>query len=467
MQALMAQNKSLRIDSLSLVFSTIWPQLFALFGVHPAYWDAGKVATEDTVRQGLCLFVNQGISLCAKAAEESVGARKEFITIGYVVQFSVQFMGLRSTNETAEMHHRLLETKWGKDGSALTASWMEYRFDRHFMISQGIGIRHSNCLYFSTARGVAEYCGDVQQMVQIHEKQLGAMQEFTKRGVPGEELAFYFLFAASSCTGLGLKALHPSGKGVLALMESCEGRCSDPSECEEWYGSPEWGAFVGRFGDGKSSKDGLHHMFLKPTVITTLQAILSLCLASGGSSNFDLTWLDNLPAADDSKLHDGVIGCWSFANPRVLIAEVLEWQGRHKEAIRCRTHMFLLITSHSCVLTPPPLIIRSFAAAELQAEFNFNAASKVRSGNVLGRCHAALGEHALSVSAFDAAIDLVKRGRFLLAEALLIRDRALAGQGAGKSTMHWDEQRGGQRLAEVMGRMQGGREPLELLLATE
>jgi hypothetical protein len=33
--------------------------------------------------------------------------------------------------------------------------------------------------------------------------------------------------------------------------------------------------------------------------------------------------------------------------------------------------------------------------------------------------------------------------------------------------MHWDEQKGEQRLAEVMGRMQGGREPLELLLAIE
>jgi hypothetical protein len=33
--------------------------------------------------------------------------------------------------------------------------------------------------------------------------------------------------------------------------------------------------------------------------------------------------------------------------------------------------------------------------------------------------------------------------------------------------MHWDEQTGKQRLAEVMGRMQGPREPLGLLLATK
>jgi hypothetical protein len=57
-------------------------------------------------------------------------------------------------------------------------------------------------------------------------------------------------------------------------------------------------------------------------------------LASKGTSNFDLTWLGKLPAADDSKLHDGMLTCFTILNTRVLIAEVLEWQGRHKEAIR-------------------------------------------------------------------------------------------------------------------------------------
>ena len=75
------------------------------------------------------------------------------------------------------------------------------------------------------------------------------------------------------------------------------------------------------------------------------------------------------------------------------------------------------------------------------------------------------------MSAFDAAIDLAKRGRFLLSEALSIRGRVLAGQesqggrsGSG-SGLHWDEREGKQRLAEMIGRMQGPREPLERLLA--
>ena len=108
----------------------------------------------------------------------------------------------------------------------------------------------------------------------------------------------------------------------------------------------------------------------------------------------------------------------------------------------------------------------SFAVAELQADFNFSASSKVRAGRVLGRCHAALGEHALSVSAFDAAIQLASAGRFLLSEALAIRDRARAGQNVGGSRVHWNERTGKQRVGEMMGRMQGPREPLERLLAS-
>jgi hypothetical protein len=68
------------------------------------------------------------------------------------------------------------------------------------------------------------------------------------------------------------------------------------------------------------------------------------------------------------------------------------------------------------------------------------------------------------VSAFDAAIELARRGRFLLSEALGIRDRALVGLEAGESETHWDKHSGKQRVEEMMGRMQGPREPLERLL---
>jgi hypothetical protein len=331
----MAGNKSLRCDPIGLVMMSNVPRLWALLGMHPAYWDAGKIATQDTVCEGLRLHMYDSIPLYVKAVEESVGARKESIRIGFALVCSVCYMVLR-TDQTAEENHQFLEDKWGKDGSILTAGCMDYRFDRHFAISMTIGARNECFLCFPVAQGAAEHCGDVQHMVQVFEKQLGVMREYYKRGGSGgDELACYSFGVSPSFTGLELNALHPFGKELAGLLGSCEGRCTDPSDCEEWFeSSHQWSYHRARFGEGISSKDGLHHMFPKPYSIAAVQAVLSLSLASMGNCNFDLSWLDDLPAADDPKLHCCMIGVFTFTNTRVLIAEVLEWQGRYKEAIR-------------------------------------------------------------------------------------------------------------------------------------
>jgi hypothetical protein len=439
MQELMTRNSSLRMAPLAQFTMSITPRLVALFGMHPKMWDAGKVATADTIVEGFRLQINEGIPLRIRAVEESVGARKECTRLGsLMLQCCVQFLMMnRSIDETAEMHQQLLDEKWGRDGSILAAGCMEYSFDRHHAVAKGIGSRMDYFMFTPSGQAVAEHCGDVQQMVQLFDKQLGVMREYARSGVVGWNVGWYCIDTPGSFVGLELKVLHPFGKGLVALLAAWQ--CADPSECNKWYESAAWAAWRAQFGEGTSSKDGLHHIFLKPTIISGLQAVLSLSLASAGTSHFDLSWLDVLPAADDSKLHDGVVSINALVNPRVLIAEVLEQQGRHKEAI-------------------------SFAAAEIQDCFNFSASSKVRAGRVLGRCHAALGEHALSVSAFDAAIELARRGRYLLSEALAIQGMALVGRGVIEGGLHWDERKGKQQLEEMMGRMQGPRDPLERLL---
>jgi hypothetical protein len=328
MQELMAQNSSLRIDPVGVYFMSVFPRLFALFGLHPKLWDAGKTATQDTILEGFRLFVCEGMPLFAKAVEQSVGARKECIRIAYELVVCADWMGLRSTEQAVEMHQKLLTTKWGEDGSILTAACMDYSFDRHFMISQGTGSRSDVFIAAPCVQGLTEYCGDVQQMVQLFEKQLGAVQDFVKRGLPGVELPFYCFWTAPSFSGSELNALHPFGKKLAALLGSCDGRFTDPGDCEEWWGSADWSAFRALYGEGTSSKDGLHHMLLKPTILASLQAVLSLSLASMGKRNFDVSWLDKLPATDDPTLHDSMYPTKSFTNVRVLIAEVLEWQGR-------------------------------------------------------------------------------------------------------------------------------------------
>jgi hypothetical protein len=345
MTELMAQNKSLRIDPISLYMSSVFMMLIALTGVHPKMWDAGKIATADTVHKAFGFLISNGIPLLEKAVEESVGARREYVKQFEMFSCVLYVMPLRSTEEAAEVHQQLLGEKWGRDGSILVAACMKYSFARHYEIAQGIGSRADFYLYMPYGQDVAEHCGNVQQMVQLFEKQLADLRDFVRSGSAGIECACYCYFAAPTCAALELKALHSFDKDLVALLGSW---CTDPSECEGCFESNNWAAWRARY-KGYSSKDGLHHTLLKPALISHMQATLSLSLGSTGTSNFDLSWLDGLPAADDSKLHCGSIGAHGCVNPRVVIAEVFEWQGRYKEAIRCmhfHAHPYIVIRSH-------------------------------------------------------------------------------------------------------------------------
>ena len=90
---------------------------------------------------------------------------------------------------------------------------------------------------------------------------------------------------------------------------------------------------------------------------------------------------------------------------------------------------------------------------------------------MLGRCHAALGQHELSVAAFDASVELARTGRLLMSEALGVRGRWLVGRGAtgAGAAGHWSEATGRARLAEVVGRMgtEEGRAALEQALGAQ
>jgi hypothetical protein len=121
------------------------------------------------------------------------------------------------------------------------------------MISQGIGMRMDNFLYFAIAQFAAENWGNVQMMVQLFDKQLGGLRDFVKRGVPGRELPFYSQWAAPCLTGLELSVLHPFGKEMAALFESCEGRCVDPEDNQGWFESAEWSGWRAQYGEGASS----------------------------------------------------------------------------------------------------------------------------------------------------------------------------------------------------------------------
>jgi hypothetical protein len=242
MEQLMKDNRSLRVDFLGVVVVTsVFPRVFALSGMHPAFWDAGQVATEETAQDGVCMNTRKNVPLCTKATEEPVGARKEYIWLAYELDVCGCVMSMRSTDVAVEVQQWCLEVKWGRDGSIATAACMAYRFERHFDISQSLAAGYDAFIYmqYPVAQYVAGYCGDVQQMALIFEKQLAAMQSFAKRSVPGLEIELYWLMVAPcrsrdwSCK----RCILSAHEWVVALLESFAGQCTDPSGFEEWYDS--------------------------------------------------------------------------------------------------------------------------------------------------------------------------------------------------------------------------------------
>ena len=72
--------------------------------------------------------------------------------------------------------------------------------------------------------------------------------------------------------------------------------------------------------------------------------------------------------------------------------EIVRWFMTHTAATRSST----LPHSHCAAL---PFCTSTDMQAELSCEYNFTADSRTRAGRALGRCHAALGQHTLSVAA--------------------------------------------------------------------
>jgi hypothetical protein len=304
-----------------------------------------------------------------------------------------------------------------------------HAFDRHFQIARTVSFRLDTFLAVAVEWFVAEKTGNVQHCIDINDRKCQTMESYMRAAPsPGMEVS-YFLWTRSSFVGVEAHRQHLQPRQIFLRLLEYAG-INNTQQAEEGYrSSAEWAFFR---SISKSSADGLSHTSPEHAMVAMIRALLSF---SVDTRNVDLSWLDDLLPADATTLYDLNMSHSVPTTARVLVAEVFEQQGRHADAIR-------------------------FAQTDLQDYHNFSAVSQVRAGQVLGRCHAALGQHMLSASAFDAAIELAQSRKLLLSEALSVRDRAVSGRNGAGVGLHWDEETGKQRLVEVMGRMQGPREAL-------
>jgi hypothetical protein len=339
-----------------------------------------------------------------------------------------------AAQESAALFQSTTDEHWGVDCSKMMEAVSVHAFDRHFQIARTTTFSTDMFLDHAVEWFVAEKTGNVQHCIDINDRKYQTIESYMRAAPsPGIEVSF-FLWTRSSFVGVEAHHQHLQPRqNILRLLEYAG--IDNTRQAEEGYrSSAEWAYFHSM---SRSSADGLSHTCPEHALVAIIRALFSF---SVDARNVDLSWLDDLPPADATTLYDLTTSNTFPTTARVLVAEVFEQQGRPADAIR-------------------------FAQIDLQDYHNFSSVSKVRAGQVLGRCHAALGQHMLSVSALDAAIELAQSRKLLLSEALSVRGRAAIGRNrAGGGGLHWDEETGKQQLAEVMGRMQAPREALQRAL---
>jgi hypothetical protein len=341
-----------------------------------------------------------------------------------------------ATEECSALFQTATDEHWGADCSKLMKVWSVYNFDRHFQIARTTTyFKYDVLLAFPNEWWVAEKTGNVQDCIEVNKRQIRAMESYIRAAPPPNLEVPLSIITRGAFVGVEAHHQHLQPRRDLTRFFQYAGINSIQQAEEGLRSSAEYAIF--RL-ISKSSADGLTHMFHEHAVVSLIRAVLSFSVAG----TVELSWLDELLPVDATTLHCTVISAFNTTTTRVLVAEVFEQQGRHADAIR-------------------------FAQTDLQDYHNLNVTAKVRAGRVLGRCHAALGEHMLSVSAFDAAIDLARSRKLLLSDALSVQGRAAVGRnGTGESSgVHWNGEVGRQRLAEVMDRMQGPRDALESALS--
>jgi hypothetical protein len=361
---------------------------------------------------------------------------KEWFTLTKLLSsIAAQFLyALHITEESVALFQATTDEQWGTDCSSMMEAISSYEFNRHFQIARITAFKADLLIGVMYEWCSTEKTGNVQHCIELNDRKYRAMESYMRAAPGPAQEGFAFLGGRGAFVGVEAHHQHLQPRQNITGVLQYAG-INNTQQAEEGYrSSAESGIYR---AIAFSAADGLTHMFHEHMMVALTRAVLSFAV---GICDVELSWLDDLPPADAPTLHCTVWCAMLPMTARVLIAEVFEQQGRHADAIR-------------------------FAQTDLQGYHNFNVPSKVRAGRVLGRCHAALGQHALSVSAFDAAIELSQLRKLLLSEALAVRGRAAAGRnGTGGGELHWDETTGNQRLAEVVGRMQGPREALERAL---
>ena len=78
MKAIKENNPGLRLDITGELFAGVYKNLQLLLGCTPQAWADGRTVTNESIVEGMQLFMTSGVPLLEKYRDQSVGVRREY-----------------------------------------------------------------------------------------------------------------------------------------------------------------------------------------------------------------------------------------------------------------------------------------------------------------------------------------------------------------------------------------------------
>eukprot|EP00935_MAST-01C_sp_MAST-1C-sp1_P000662 g662.t1 len=318
---MMASNDMLKLDTMNVAFTLVWThRAMRLVGAQLQAWDDDEFQlTDSSIFEFTRVVLDEFAPLLRQAEQEFVGARAEAVAIIRLNMVPESMLNWLKSDEG-----------WGADRSTLMGANHKYSYGRHCELQRSMGAADFFAPY-PVAHALMQYFGDVQQAQRLFMYQLRALHEHANApSGQGLEVAWYLSWGAASAISLELSDIHALKNIRPALVKyyvSCG--CTDTTECDTWFDGPLFAGLKGRQG---CSRDGKHHKEHPSYYRAVLKAILALASAGPGS-RVDMGFLDDLPPADDRRMVDCAGQVVSMGSLRVVIAEIMEHEGRTKDAV--------------------------------------------------------------------------------------------------------------------------------------
>eukprot|EP00935_MAST-01C_sp_MAST-1C-sp1_P001692 g1692.t1 len=192
------ESGSLHIDPVNQALTTAWPEIMAVAGAYPFYWnEPGFEVTEEGLARWTLIAVTELTELVKQGIEVAIGARKETCLIWYhcvIVGFFCRFFP--TTDRVATIATANTNKEWGHDGSPLKEACSKHVFARHHEIFVREGFNFDSVMGMPSAEFLLELKGALQTSLQVYAQAQQAAFDYLEATSPPLGISFpmFFIF---------------------------------------------------------------------------------------------------------------------------------------------------------------------------------------------------------------------------------------------------------------------------------